>query len=63
MTGVTGAFYNQFALTITTATIISLLVSLTLSPAMGALLLKHKTAYADMSKVQQVIHWPGHKFN
>lgn len=63
MTGVTGAFYNQFALTITTATVISLLVSLTLSPAMGALLLKHKTPYAEMSKVQRTIHWPGHIFN
>lgn len=63
MSGVTGAFYNQFALTITTATIISLVVSLTLSPAMGALLLRHKTPFVEMGKIQRVIHWPGHLFN
>src|SRR6202020_2618183 len=40
ITGLTGQFYRQFALTITGATIISLVVSLTLSPAMCALLLK-----------------------
>ncbi|MCK9918551.1 multidrug efflux RND transporter permease subunit [Microbacteriaceae bacterium K1510] len=40
ITGISGQFYKQFALTITAATVISLLVSLTLSPAMCALLLK-----------------------
>ena len=38
--GITGQFYRQFALTIATATLISLLVSLTLSPALAALVLK-----------------------
>src|SRR5262249_33736759 len=38
--GISGQFYRQFALTIAGATIISLIVSLTLSPAMCALLLK-----------------------
>ena len=38
--GITGQFYRQFALTIAGATMISLIVSLTLSPAMCALLLK-----------------------
>jgi hydrophobe/amphiphile efflux-1 (HAE1) family protein len=41
ITGISGQFYRQFALTIAGATIISLIVSLTLSPAMCALLLKH----------------------
>src|SRR3989454_17497 len=41
ITGISGQFYRQFALTIACATIISLIVSLTLSPAMCALLLKH----------------------
>ncbi len=41
ITGISGQFYRQFALTITGATVISLVVSLTLSPAMCALLLKH----------------------
>ncbi len=39
ITGISGQFYRQFALTIAGATIISLLVSLTLSPALCALLL------------------------
>jgi hydrophobe/amphiphile efflux-1 (HAE1) family protein len=43
ITGISGQFYRQFALTITSATVISLVVSLTLSPAMCALILKpHK---------------------
>ena len=44
ISGISGQFYRQFALTIATATIFSLIVSLTLSPAMAALLLKPKHA-------------------
>jgi hydrophobe/amphiphile efflux-1 (HAE1) family protein len=40
ITGISGQFYRQFALTIAGATVISLIISLTLSPAMCALLLK-----------------------
>jgi hydrophobe/amphiphile efflux-1 (HAE1) family protein len=40
ITGISGQFYRQFALTIAGATIISLIVSLTLSPALCALLLR-----------------------
>ncbi|MFD2184154.1 efflux RND transporter permease subunit [Rhodoplanes azumiensis] len=40
ITGISGQFYQQFALTIAGSTLISLLVSLTLSPALCALLLK-----------------------
>jgi len=40
ITGISGQFYRQFALTIAGATVISLIVSLTLSPAMCALFLK-----------------------
>jgi hydrophobe/amphiphile efflux-1 (HAE1) family protein len=40
ITGISGQFYRQFALTIAGATVISLVVSLTLSPAMCALFLK-----------------------
>ena len=36
--GITGQFYRQFAVTIATATAISLFISLTLSPALAALL-------------------------
>ncbi|MEM6746925.1 MAG: multidrug efflux RND transporter permease subunit [Pseudomonadota bacterium] len=38
--GLSGAFYRQFALTIAASTVLSTLVSLTLSPAMAALLLR-----------------------
>ncbi|MFL4978636.1 MAG: efflux RND transporter permease subunit [Xanthobacteraceae bacterium] len=40
ITGISGAFYRQFALTITASTVISAVVSLTLSPALAALLLR-----------------------
>ncbi len=40
ITGISGAFYRQFALTIAASTIISGFVSLTLSPALAALLLR-----------------------
>jgi len=40
MAGISGQFYRQFALTIAASTIISAFNSLTLSPALGALLLK-----------------------
>ncbi|MCG8694187.1 MAG: multidrug efflux RND transporter permease subunit [Minwuiales bacterium] len=42
--GIAGQFFRQFALTIAVATLFSLLVSLTLSPALAALLLKPKNA-------------------
>jgi len=38
--GITGQFYRQFAVTVATATVISLFVSLTLSPALCALLFR-----------------------
>jgi hydrophobe/amphiphile efflux-1 (HAE1) family protein len=48
ITGISGQFYRQFALTIAGATVISLIVSLTLSPAMCALLLKpHKAQHQE----------------
>ena len=48
ITGISGQFYRQFALTIAGATVISLIVSLTLSPALCALLLKpHDTEHRE----------------
>ena len=41
--GISGQFYRQFALTIASATLISCLVSLTLSPALAALLLRPRS--------------------
>lgn len=40
--GITGQFFRQFAVTISVATLISTLNSLSLSPALGALLLRHQ---------------------
>ncbi|TLD68685.1 multidrug efflux RND transporter permease subunit [Phragmitibacter flavus] len=47
MTGLTGQFYRQFALTIAVATVISAFNSLTLSPALSAILLKPHGAKPD----------------
>jgi len=44
--GISGQFFRQFAVTIASATIISCFVSLTLSPAMCALLFKPHAAHA-----------------
>ncbi|MDY0745453.1 efflux RND transporter permease subunit [Paucibacter sp. R3-3] len=47
ITGLTGQFYRQFALTIAMSTVISAVNSLTLSPALAALLLKGHDAPKD----------------
>ncbi len=46
ISGISGQFYKQFALTISSATLISCLVSLTLSPALAALLLRSHDEHA-----------------
>jgi multidrug efflux pump len=47
ITGLTGQFYKQFALTVAISTVISAFNSLTLSPALAALLLKSHDAPKD----------------
>src|SRR3954452_14366152 len=47
MTGLTGQFYKQFAMTIAISTVISAFNSLTLSPALSALLLRGHGAKED----------------
>ena len=44
--GITGQFYRQFAVTVATATIISAFNSLTLSPALCAILLQPHVTHA-----------------
>ncbi|WP_395327836.1 multidrug efflux RND transporter permease subunit [Novosphingobium sp. BL-8H] len=62
--GMSGQFYKQFAVTITTATAISLLLSLTLSPALAALLLKDKHGLpANAPRWKQVLQGAADKFN
>jgi multidrug efflux pump len=48
ITGLTGQFYRQFALTIAISTVISAINSLTLSPALAALLLRSHDAPKDL---------------
>ncbi|MEA3108446.1 MAG: multidrug efflux pump [Gammaproteobacteria bacterium] len=48
VSGLTGQFYRQFGITIAASTIISTFNSLTLSPALAALLLKPKSAPPDI---------------
>ena len=47
ISGITGQFYRQFALTIAVSTLISAFNSLTLSPALAAILLKPHSARKD----------------
>ena len=63
LTGLSGEFYRQFAVTIASATIISLLLSLTLSPALAALLLKPRAEEARRGRVMRLIHLAGDWFN
>jgi hydrophobe/amphiphile efflux-1 (HAE1) family protein len=63
ISGLSGAFYKQFAITISIATIISLLLSLTLSPAMAALLLKPREPAPEGARWQRMVETAGGYFN
>ena len=61
ITGLQGTFYKQFAITIAASTAISAFVSLTLSPALAALLLKtHALSHVEKPKptLMERIAWP-----
>jgi hydrophobe/amphiphile efflux-1 (HAE1) family protein len=61
--GISGEFYRQFAITIASATIISAGVSLTLSPALAALLLKPADATASKKAWQRPLDRLFRRFN
>ena len=68
--GIPGIFYREFAIVISTAAVVSLLVSLTLSPAMAALLLKPHREHDHHARkpglIGTVAHyggWAGRQFN
>lgn len=63
MTGLSGAFYQQFAVTISTATVISLLVSLTLSPALAAVLLKPQRSVREPGRLSRIANDASAGFN
>ncbi len=65
MTGVTGQFYKQFAVTIAISTVISAINSLTLSPALAAKLLKPHDAAKDRASrlIDRLFGWLFRPFN
>jgi multidrug efflux pump len=65
ISGITGQFFRQFALTIAVSTIISAFNSLTLSPALAAILLQKKGARKDIlgRMLDVVLGWFFRLFN
>ncbi|MBK0123715.1 multidrug efflux RND transporter permease subunit OqxB [Pantoea sp. S61] len=65
LSGVTGQFYKQFAVTIAISTVISAINSLTLSPALAAKLLKSHDAPKDMLTrlIDRLLGWVFRPFN
>ena len=65
LTGITGSFYRQFALTIAGATVISTFVSLTLTPAMCGLLLQPADAKPGWitRQMERLFGWLFRPFN
>jgi multidrug efflux pump len=65
LSGIVGQFFRQFALTIAVSTIISTFNSLTLSPALAALLLRPRNAKRDIVTwlVDALLGWLFRSFN
>jgi multidrug efflux pump len=65
LTGVTGTFYKQFAVTIAISTVISAINSLTLSPALAAKLLHSPHAPKDILSriIERLLGWFFRPFN
>ena len=64
VSGIPGQFYKQFAVTLSAAAVISLVLSLTLTPALAALLLKpHVEGRHDRSRWRAPLRVFGERFN
>lgn len=67
LSGITGLFFRQFAVTISAATVISCIVSLTLSPALCAVLFKHHEPDVHRMKrpgpAKRIMDLGFHRFN
>ncbi len=65
LSGITGQFYRQFAVTIAISTVISAINSLTLSPALAAVLLKRHGAPPDLPTrlIDRLFGWVFRPFN
>src|ERR1700744_5406626 len=55
ISGISGLFFTQFAVTISASTLISVIVSLTLSPALCAVLLKPHDAHAEPRGINRLL--------
>src|SRR5215212_7463810 len=61
--GISGQFYQQFALTVAVSTLISAVNSLTLSPALAGLLLKPHTHEGPRNPLARGASWASARFN
>lgn len=64
--GISGQFFRQFAVTIAAATMISVLVSLTLSPALAALIMKphdEEGPKSALGRMLKTLAWPFERFS
>lgn len=62
ITGISGQFYSQFAVTIAVSTAFSVIVSLTLSPALCSVLLRPKHEAAPQNAFWHAVTYPTRKF-
>lgn len=65
LSGISGLFFRQFAVTIAASTVISCFVSITLSPALCGVLFKNHNPNHDSSRsfIQQLLHRAFDRFN
>jgi hydrophobe/amphiphile efflux-1 (HAE1) family protein len=63
ISGISGLFFTQFATTIAASTVISCFVSLTLSPALSAVLLKPHHAHAEPCGISRILRGAFGRFN
>jgi multidrug efflux pump subunit AcrB len=63
ISGISGLFFTQFAITIAASTVISCFVSLTLSPALSAVLLKPHDARAEPRGISRILRSAFGRFN
>jgi hydrophobe/amphiphile efflux-1 (HAE1) family protein len=63
ISGISGLFFTQFATTIAASTVISCFVSLTLSPALSAVLLKPHDAHAKPRGISRILYGAFGRFN
>src|ERR1700731_2773974 len=63
ISGISGLFFTQFATTIAASTVISCFVSLTLSPALAAVLLKPHNGHAEPRGLNRIVRAAFSRFN